>query len=205
MIKIRNMLIKRLSITIACTLVSLGLFSQVEEPVPGREGKEKEKMSFGQRLVFGGDIGLSFGTITYINLAPIVGYRLTSRLTAGLGPIYIYERYKNYNLETSTYGGKVLASFTILRSSDINLNMGMSNIVFHTENEVINVEPLFFNPNTYEYFFGNRVWIDNLLIGGGLTQQISGRFGISVFILWDVTNNKYSPYSNPIFKFGFSF
>jgi hypothetical protein len=187
-------------------MISFGLFSQVEETIK-EEGKKggTEKQRFSERLVFGGDIGLSFGSITYIKLAPVVGYRLTDRLTAGVGPIYIYENYRNYNLETSTYGGKAVVSFTIIHGSNLPVNLGLGDIVLHAENEVINIEPLYYNPYTFDYFFGNRLWIDDVLLGGGLSQSIGGKFGVSIFILWDVTQNKYSPYSNPIFKFGFSF
>jgi hypothetical protein len=191
---------------IAFAAFSLTLYSQVEESVkPGGQKKEKERPPFSQRLIFGGDIGLSFGTITYIKIAPIVGYRITDRLAAGLGPIYIYESYKNYNLESSTYGGKVVTSFTILKGRDGGGVFPLGNIVFHAENEVINVEPLYSDPYTLYYYFGDRVWIDNLLLGGGISQSMGGRFGISIYMLWDVTQHEFSPYSNPILKFGFYF
>jgi hypothetical protein len=185
-------------------MVSISTFSQVEEKIVPDNTKQKEKRKFTERIVFGGDIGLSFGTITYIKLAPIIGYQVTSRLTAGLGPIYIYENYKDYHLETSTYGGKVLLSYTLIKNSGKGGSLGIGDIMLHAENEVINVEPLY-ESYYYGYYFGDRIWIDNLLIGGGLYQPISGRFGVSMFILWDVTQNTYSPYTNPIFKFGFNF
>jgi hypothetical protein len=184
----------------AMALYSLALFCQVEESIP-LQGQEKEKLSFSQRLVFGGDIGLSFGSITYIKLAPIVGYRITDRFTAGLGPIYIYEKYRDYHLETSTYGGKVAASFTIIKATNLPKAINLGDIALHAENEVVNVEK--YDP--YLGQFSNRVWIDNLLLGAGITQSLGGKFAVSIFILWDVTQNPYSPYSNPIFKFGFSF
>lgn len=197
---------KRLRIVLVTviTLCTISVQAQVEEPVAGN-GNERQKVPFSQRLVFGGDIGLSFGSITYIKVAPVIGYRVTDRLTTGLGPIYIYEKYKNYDLQTSTYGGKVVVSFTLIKGSGGSGIMGLGNIVAHAENEVVNVEPLYYNPYLVYYFFGNRIWIDNLLLGGGLTQSLGGSFGISVFILWDVTKNEYSPYSNPIIKFGFYF
>ena len=180
-------------------LAGVSLYAQVEEKVAPRK-QEKEKPSFKERIVYGGDIGLSFGSITYIKLAPVVGYRLTDRLTTGLGPIYIYERYKLYHWETSTYGGKLFASFTVYKGSDRQNILGIGDIQLHVENEVINVEKFDeITPNS-------RIWIDDLLVGGGLYQPIGGRFGISIFILWDVTQNRYSPYynNNPIFKFGFN-
>jgi hypothetical protein len=83
--------------------------------------------------------------------------------------------------------------------------LGIGDIVLHAENEVINVQPLYYYSTLNLYDFGDRIWIDNLLLGGGLVQTVSGKFSVSIFILWDVTRNEYSPYSNPIFKFGFNF
>jgi hypothetical protein len=196
------MILKRGVSIIALALFSLALFSQVEESVtPGGNPKKKEKPALTNRLIFGGEIGLSFGTITYIKLAPLVGYRITDRLAAGLGPIYIYEKYRDYNLETSTYGAKVVVSFTVLKASDLPKGLSLGDIAVHVENEFLNVAV--YDP--YYTQFTDRVWIDNLLVGAGIVQSFGGRFGISVFILWDVTQNMYSPYSNPILKFGFSF
>jgi len=198
------MTIKRSILIFVLSTLWLAVFSQVEETVkPETKKDEKQKPAFSQRLIFGGDIGLSFGTITYIRVAPIIGYRITDRLAAGLGPMYIYEKYRDYNLETSTYGMKALASFTVIKGSDIGGSFGFGSIVLHVENEVVNVEP--YDP--YYGYFNERIWIDNLLIGGGLSQTLGGSFGISVFILWDVTQNIYSPYyhNNPVLKFGFYF
>lgn len=194
------MIIKRSLLIFSLLVALVSLNAQVEERITPDKDKSREKLSFSERLVFGGDIGLSFGSITYIKLAPVVGYRLTSRLTAGLGPIYIYERYKELNWETSIYGGKLFSSFTIYKGADRENAFGLGNILVHIENEVVNVE-------RYDSPQGERIWIDNLLLGGGLYQPIGGRFGISVFILWDVTQNIYSPYysNNPIFKFGVNF
>jgi hypothetical protein len=198
------MIVKPSLLIISLFILTASIFAQVEEPVSPRQGEPKEKARLSDRLVFGGDIGLNFGTITYIKLAPIIGYRLTERLTAGLGPIYIYERYKNYNLSSSTYGGKAIVSFTVFKGAENVGPLGIGDIVLHAENEVINVQPLYKSTlNLYD--FGDRIWIDNLLMGGGLVQTISGKFSVSIFMLWDVTRNEYSPYSNPIFKFGFNF
>jgi hypothetical protein len=199
------MIIKQLLLIISLFIFTTSLFAQVEEPVAPIQDEQKEKARFIDRLVFGGDIGLNFGTITYIKLAPDVSYHLTSRWTAGLGPIYIYENYKNVNFKTSTYGGKAVTSFTLIKGRENGGSLGIGNIVLHGENEVINVEQIFIDINTLTYYIGDRIWIDNLLLGPGLVQTISGRFSVSMFILWDVTQNDFSPYSNPTLKFGFNF
>ncbi len=197
-------MIRNRTISIIAFLVcSFSLLAQVEEPVR-IEGKKKpveEKPKFRDRLVFGGDIGLSLGTYTYINVSPAVGYRVTNRLTVGLGPIYIYQNDNYYNYESSMYGAKLLTSFTVLRSTDINPNFQFGNLILHIENEFLNVEPYNYLTSQQE----NRLWIDNFLVGGGLSQSVGSKFNVSVLILWDVTNNAYSPYSNPIFRIGFGF
>ena len=141
-------MISRRTISIFAFLVcSFSIFAQVEEPVQieGSKKTVKEKPKFSDRLVFGGDIGLSVGTYTYINVSPAIGYRVTDRLTMGLGPIYIYENYKDYNLRSSMYGAKVITSFTVLKGTDINPNFQIGNLILHMENEVINVEPLVYD------------------------------------------------------------
>jgi hypothetical protein len=200
------MIKKQLGLIFSFLFFSIMVFSQVEEKITPERNKDRENIPFKQRIVFGGDIGLSFGTITYIKVAPTIGYRLTDRFTAGLGPIYIYERQKLYDQfnnyyrwETSIYGGKVYGSFTVYKGAERENRFGIGNIMLHAENEVVNVEKW--------DDVNNRIWIDNLLLGGGMFQPISGRFGVSIFVLWDVTQNKYSPYfmNNPIFKFGLDF
>jgi len=196
------MILKRSLLIFAIGIISTVMFSQVEERLPSEgRNKDKEDFAFSRRLVFGAEFGLSFGSITYIKLAPLVGYRITNRLTAGLGPIYIYEKYRAYRLETSTYGGRLAASYTILKAENLPRALSIGDIALHVENEVINVATF----DSYYYQFTERLWIDNILMGAGITQAIGERFAVSIYILWDVSQNIYSPYNNPVLKFGFTF
>jgi hypothetical protein len=198
---------KRSLLIIGYFLFCLGLYAQVEEQVQSAPEGEKARKTFSQRLFFGGDVGLSFGSITYIKLAPEINYNFTDRFSAGLGPIYIYEKYKNVGFESSTYGGKVVSTFVVFKSRESGGSLGIGDIVLHGENEVLSVERIYIDLSTYpySYFTDSRIWIDNLLLGGGLVQTISGRFKVAIYVLWDVTQNDFSPYSNPIFKFGVYF
>ncbi len=204
------MILKQLIVIIPFLCLSFQVKSQEVENIAPQ--KQKEESRFIDKVVFGGDFGLSFGSSTYIRIAPIVGYKISPRFTAGLGPIYIYERYKYSNyiggtLETSTYGGKVYASFVALKSNDDGGIFPLGNLLLYAENEVLSVEPLYLEVTSTSawYYFGERRAIDNLLMGFGLNQPIGRRFGLSVMVLWDVTNNPYSIYSNPIIRFGFNF
>jgi hypothetical protein len=197
------MIAKRLILAVNLCMLSLMMFSQVEETVVPGTGAKKQKSEISDRWNVGLDFGLSFGSITYIKLAPDISYRFNSRLTAGLGPIYIYENYKYYGVNTSTFGGKVLTSFAIFRSKEHGGLLSIGDIVFHLENEYISIEKIYVYPGTPFYENRGRTWIDNFLVGGGLVQPISGRMNVALYLLWDLSQNLYTPYTNPIFKFGF--
>lgn len=194
------MIKKQTALIFSFLIITISAYSQVEEQVTPQQ-EQKEKLPFRERIVFGADFGLSFGTYTYIKLAPTVGYRITNRFTAGLGPIYIYARDKYYDAETSIYGGKTYGSFVIYQGTQKENRLGIGDLMLYTENEIINVEKFDVSDRV------QRIWIDNLLLGGGLYQTLGGRLGVSILVLWDVTQNFYSPYyrENPVFKFGLNF
>ena len=68
----------------------------------GAAGQYKKNNQNFKRFFFGGDFWLSFGTNAYINVSPMVGYRITERFSAGVGPIYIYEMDKLTYLDTKS-------------------------------------------------------------------------------------------------------
>jgi hypothetical protein len=179
-----------------------------------RAQEDVKDLTTWQRMYIGGDLGLSFGTNTYINISPYLGYRFTNRLSAGIGPIYIYEKYKYYDyytgaaysIKSATYGVRGLASFIIFKDIGQYIPIALGNIIFHTENELMSIEKLFYDYSAGRYYDSDeRIWIDNWLIGGGLNQPFGARGGMNIFVLWDVTQNYYSPHSNPIIRLGFYF
>ena len=42
--------------------------------------KKKWKDNFQNRIFYGGNLGLQFGTVTMIDISPMVGYKLTEKL-----------------------------------------------------------------------------------------------------------------------------
>ena len=116
-------------------LVSTQVFSQefiTEDEATGNT----EKLSFWDKVYFGGDLGMSFGSYTYINIAPKAGYIFTDRFSAGVGVIYQY-----YNLastvnpyKTSVYGGKVFARFFVF-----------DNLFLYSVTEIVSLESRYFD------------------------------------------------------------
>jgi len=187
----------------------------------GAAGQYKKNNQNFKRFFFGGDFWLSFGTNAYINVSPLAGYRITERLSAGLGPIYIYEmnkmtyldtvvsgvyHYDTYKIRTSTYGGRVFLTYDLIKNLHEYIPVDIGDILVRCENEVLNVEPFLLDPYSLRvHSSGNRLWIDNILIGGGLRQPIGVNASVNLLILWDVTENEYSPHVNPVIRVGFTF
>ena len=168
--------------------------------------QQRERIPFGQRIVAGGEVSLGVGSMTYIDISPYIGYRITPRLTAAVGPIYIYENYQFYNYKTSTYGGRIIAYYSIIKDLEEFIGIGLGSLLIYGENQLLSVEKVERNfPTGMLIFTDERTWIDNLLLGVGISQPIGRRGSINLFVLFDVTENIYSPYENPILRIGFSY
>lgn len=111
---------------------------------------------FVDRLRFGGNLGLSFGSVTYIDVSPMVGYQATDRWMLGLGASYIYYKFNSNTVvipdqETTWWGGRHFQQFNITPQ-----------LFAWGEFELLNGEV--YDPFDQLY---KRQWIENLLVGGG--------------------------------------
>ena len=144
---------------------------------------------FKDRLFYGGNVGLNFGTVTYIYLAPTIGYKITEEFGAGIGPSYSYlkdKRYANYIYETDTYGGRIFAQYRVHPKA-----------ILYGEYEVINAEV----PNLLQTKL-IRTNIESILLGGGYVTPISDRSSFVIMGLWNFSPSQYSLYENPIIRAG---
>ncbi len=156
------------------------------------EGNNKEKSNFSSRLFYGGGFGLQFGTVTLIELSPLVGYKVTPKFGVGVSPTYKYYSYKNYysnssSLKTNVYGGSVFARYLIF-----------SSVFAHAE-----YETLFFNTK-YPGYPDELQQFNSLLVGGGYRQMIGRNAAMNLMILWNLNDTYDSPYTNPVIRMGFS-
>src|SRR5258708_28982086 len=126
---------------------------------------QPQKESFWERVYFGGNFGLNFGTnFTEVEISPLMGYKLTDKLSVGLGATYIYFKEKipayNFSYETSIYGGDVFTRYFFTES-----------LFGHLETGALNLDV----PGTYYPYALTRQWIQNFLVGGGYRSQVGAR------------------------------
>jgi hypothetical protein len=164
---------------------------------------EQDKPSFKDRLFYGGGFGLTFGSVTHIDVSPLVGYRITDRFSAGIGLSYQYYKYSAYNIKTSIYGGKVFASFTIVKDlgNIIPLGNNMGGLMLHAEAEALNLEKRVF----YLSSDTDRVWVFSPLAGVGYSLPIGNRSFLNIYLLYNFNEGQNSPYDNPVFRISLQF
>ncbi len=151
------------------------------------EEEEEEKEKLENRFIIGGDFGLQFGTITLVNVSPMFGYRITKNFMTGLGFMYQYYSCKDHpyymDYQTNIYGGSIFARYYI-----------WNDLFAHAEYQLLSYEP----PDK-----DKPVNVNSYLIGAGYRQWISNKFAAVIMVLFNLNENMYSPYSNPIIRIGF--
>lgn len=189
----------KLYIILIFSLLSASIFAQ---PKP-------EKKSVWERMYVGGNFGLQFGTITDIEVSPHVGYYIYPRWSAGVGITYEYYKRKQsiyypYSIDTHIYGYNFFTQLALIQ--DLGRTFGIGNgisIIGQAEYERLSLERKYFERTTS--LTEGRFWLDSFLVGGGIKQAVGRRSSIYLLIMWNLNETVNSPYSNPIFKFGFDF
>jgi len=188
------------------SILLIFLFS-IQNKLMAQESSGTNKGRFTDKLFYGGGLGLQFGSLTLIDVAPIIGYRVTEKFETGLGFTYKYYRFKDYyfdnntgisyDLKSNIVGGSVFARYHILE-----------NIFAHVE-----FESLRYQYQDYYYYNGggsllseNRIAsINSIFVGGGFRQRISQGSYFFIMALWNLTEDALSPYSNPVLRMGMVF
>ncbi len=141
------------------------------------------------RIFTGGNLGLNFGSLTYINVSPILGYRVTPKFSTGFGVTYSYfsdNRDPSFKFETNTYGGRLFAQYEVFE-----------NAIAYSEYELLNMEV----PNL---LFTDLVRknISSLFVGGGYAQPMGRNSAFMIMVLFNVLESDYVIYENPVIRMG---
>jgi hypothetical protein len=173
-----------------------------EEQYPYDQETKQGPPPFKERLFFGGYFGLQFGSVTDIQIAPIVGYWLLPRLAVAIGPDYRY--YKYQDIATTIYGVKAYLQLVIVQDLNSVIPAGVhTGIFFHLENELLNLDSYYWKyPQPYT---SDRFWVDTFLAGGGISQQLGRRSSVNFMVLWTLNKPDYTLYSNPEIRVSFNF
>lgn len=180
---------------ITCLLLTLSISTYSQE-------NKESRVPFSERIIFGGGLGLQFGTLTFIDISPVIGYKLTPKLEAGIGLTYKYYRYKDFYFDQTTgekfdlkshmYGGSLYSRYHILENIFTHVEFERLRYSFE---DISSVGGQIIRNPTHTY-------INSLFVGGGLRQRITAKSYFFILALWNLTEQEYTPYNNPVLRMG---
>jgi hypothetical protein len=165
------------------------------QPMPLNVDTQAPRSS-GGNIFYGGYVGLSFGSVNYVELSPMVGYRFSPSFGAGVGLLYRYREDDRYEQNTSLtdYGGNIFARYHI----------GYG-VFAQAEYDYTNYE---YVPNSFDDSTDRETY-SALLAGLGFTTAVGRGAGFYALVLYDFnysSSDPYQPYDSPVqYRFGVSF
>ncbi len=105
---------RRFPLALVLIVAALPALAQTPEPSPPPTDDEKPA-AFNQRVFFGGAVGAAFGTVDYVELAPMVGFRIAPRFEMGVQPFYRWTDDHRYSpsFSTTDYGATIFGRVRI--------------------------------------------------------------------------------------------
>tara|TARA_X000000950_G_C13782364_1_gene605689 strand:- start:380 stop:964 length:585 start_codon:yes stop_codon:yes gene_type:complete len=170
----------KLAILTVSFLCALSMFSQGEDAYVV---EENAKPPFKDRLFTGGNFGFNISNgLMYFEIAPILGYKVNDKLSAGVSGKYLYWGPTDKGspfLSYKYYGGGLFSRYKLTNS-----------IIASAEYELLNVQDL--NPISGSY--GERTFSNVFLLGAGYTNEIMNNVNVQLFLLYDIIDDPNSPY-----------
>jgi hypothetical protein len=192
---------------VIAVIIFISSFSDVagQKPITfsGKDGDatDSDKPALSERLFFGGSFALQLGTVTNIEISPVIGYWVLPRVALAAGPSYRY--YKYYSSRTSIYGGRTYIQYVVFRDLDKLIPLGIHTSLFlHAEDEMLSLDSEYWRNVSLN---PRRFTVNTVLAGAGLSQQISKRGSINFILLWALNQSEDQVYSNPEIRISFIF
>lgn len=180
---------KRLIYTLILILaISFGSQAQVYF-----EEEKEDEIAFNDRLYFGGNFSFNMGTrVSFVDVSPLAGYMVNENFSLGLGATYLYLSREftllpsgiPYRVQSSVYGGRAFLRHNIFNGFFAQTSFESLNVEFPASD---------FNQSTV------RDWVPGLFVGGGFFQNVFGRGGFNLTVLYNLLHDKIkSPYRSAL-------
>lgn len=165
--------------------------------LPKRRPNPMRSKSFKERLVLGLTLQIHQAQTPNVDISPFAAYKLTERLSLGLGGNYrlmTKHDFKGFTREGAVYGGRGFAEFKIYKG-----------IFAHVEYEMMK------SPQRDSLVYlrleqEEKIWVDGLLLGIGKDYKIAKYIKGNMQVLYNFLPEINSPYQNRVMvRFGFNF
>ena len=150
------------------------------------------------KLFFGGNLGLSFGTYTIVNVSPLVGYHFTPVFAAGAGVNYSYFGYSDgyWDYKQSYVGMSVFGRVYPIQQFFLQVQPE-ENYMWYSQTATPS--------NQGQPGLKINQFVPSLLLGGGAAIPTGPNGAITISLMYDVLQNIYSPfYHQAVYGFGYN-
>lgn len=172
-------------------ILSVGFSSIAASPLFDDE-EDVRDLPIKERFFIGLSAGASFSSLeTSVVVSPLLGYRFTNRLAAGIGGTYQYYYDKSFGglFSTHIYGYSVFARFLIIPQ-----------IFVYGEFESLNM-----TSRGTQIGEPQRIWENNYLLGPGYRIKIGRKAYFNIMVLYNFNQSSSIYFQNPIFRFNIEF
>jgi hypothetical protein len=159
-----------------------------ERPEPR---KNRDPLAFSKwkdRVTFGGNFQAWFGTHTFVNISPTIGFNVVENLNVGVGAIYNYT-----SLDfgpAGKYSQSIFGSHTYARY-----------VIRGTYFAQVQYDRLR-QPDLFSYVPGKKIWVDYFLVGGGIRRELGDHAALILSVMFNLTQHPLSVYPNPLVQVG---
>ncbi len=185
---------------ISSTLV----YSQYEYPdeaKPKEKKKEKNKLLDEEsKIFFGGRFGFWFGNTTSIDIAPMIGYKLTPRFWLGGGPRFQHYKTRGNDFKFNTYGLITFAQYLIFTDLQEKININTGDIFAYIENETLYLDDFAGTLTT-----SSNPYYNITMAGGGFSHSLGGRSRVNIYLLKIINPKENVNSEGLIMRIGFQF
>jgi hypothetical protein len=158
----------------------------------GLQSNAQDFNTFKDKLYWGGNFGLSFGSYTNIQIAPVIHYAYTDELIVGLGLDYTYfkdTRDPFFSFEGSIWGPRIFGRYFVL--DDFFIHAEFQQIIFKDQ---------------YSNSLLKDTWISEskFYAGGGYRSWIGTNSYMFIMLLFDLQDSEIFFGTNPFIQVGFA-
>ncbi len=156
--------------------------------------RDVRDMTHRERVFVGGFLGIQLGSFTAVSVNLHGGYRITNRLSAGLGGNYQYtnDTWFGESYSSHVYGANVFSRFRIY-----------SHFFVHAEYERLRLQsrlpPL--NPD-FDPDDRTTITEENYFLGAGYGLPVSERIRLNLLLIYNFNQDSQVYFDNPFFRVG---